>query len=102
MENLFAKFTSYCYGYSKSESRVHQSLKQSKSRILHSSPLVVNASITIKAKCEYIMSHRIDTDSPEFSFRPKFSRAIQDLWAEQIIPALLENSLRLSVDDNAA
>jgi len=55
-----------------------------------------------KANCEYIMSHRIDTDSPKFSFRPKFSRAVQDLWAEQIIPLLLEHPSRLSVDDNAA
>ena len=69
--------------------------------ILHPSPLVVDAAI-IKAKCEYIMNHRIDTDSPEFSFRPKFSRAVQDLWAEQVIPMLLEHPPRISVDDNAA
>ena len=56
----------------------------------------------MKANCEYIMSHRIDTDSPEFSFGPKFCRALQDLWAEQIIPVLLEHPSRLSVDDNAA
>ena len=47
------------------------------------------------------MSHRIDTDNPEFSFQPKFSRAVQDLWAE-IIPVSLEHPPRLSVDDNAA
>jgi len=57
---------------------------------------------TIKANCEYIMSHRIDTYSPEFSFRPKFSRTVQDLWAEQIIPVLLDHPSLLSVDDNAA
>ncbi|KAI0277585.1 G-protein alpha subunit [Russula aff. rugulosa BPL654] len=55
-----------------------------------------------KAHCEYIMSHRIDTDSPEFSFQPKFSQAVQDLWAEQVIPVLEEDPSRLSVDDNAA
>ena len=48
------------------------------------------------------MSHRIDTDNPEFSFRPKFGRTVQDLWAEQIIPVLLDHPSRLSVDDNAA
>ena len=48
------------------------------------------------------MGHRIDTDGPQFSFRPKFSRAVQDLWAEQIIPVLLEKPSRLFVDDNAA
>ena len=76
-------------------------LKQSRLDILHSSPLGVNAGI-IQAKCEYIMDHRIDTDSPEFSFRLEFSRAVQDLWVEQIIPLLLENPPCLSVDDNAA
>ena len=48
------------------------------------------------------MNHRTDTDSPEFSFLPKFGRAIQDVWAEEIIPVLLDNPSCLSVDDNAA
>ena len=48
------------------------------------------------------MKHRIDTYSPDFSFLPKFGRAIQDLWAEEIIPVLLNHPSRLSVDDNAA
>jgi hypothetical protein len=56
----------------------------------------------IQANCEYIMNHRIDTDSPDFSFLPKFGRAVQDLWAEEIIPALLDRPPCLSVDDNAA
>lgn len=55
-----------------------------------------------EANCEHIMGHRTDTDSPEFSFRPKFSRAVQDIWAEQIIPVLLEHPSRFFVDDNAA
>jgi hypothetical protein len=48
------------------------------------------------------MNHRTDTDSPEFLFLPKFGRAIQDLWAEEIIPVLLDDPSGLSVDDNAA
>ena len=36
MENPSAKFTSYCYGHSKSEFRVYRSLKQSKLCILYS------------------------------------------------------------------
>jgi hypothetical protein len=55
-----------------------------------------------KANCEYIMKHRIDTDSPEFSFMPKFGRAVQNLWAEEIIPVLLDHPSRLPVDDNVA
>jgi hypothetical protein len=56
----------------------------------------------IQVNCEYIMNHRIDTDSPEFSFLPEFGRAVQDLWVEEIIPMLLDHPSRLSVDDNAA
>jgi hypothetical protein len=48
------------------------------------------------------MNHRIDTDSPDFLFLPKFCRAVQDLWAEEIIPVLLDDPCCLFVDDNAA
>ncbi|KAH9997005.1 guanine nucleotide binding protein, alpha subunit [Russula vinacea] len=55
-----------------------------------------------KANCEYIMNYRIDTDSPESSSLPKFGRAVQDLWVEEIIPTLLDYPSCLTVDDNAA
>ena len=64
------------------------------------SPAVDSAST--QANCEYIMKHRIDTDSPDFSFLPNFGRAVQDLWTEEIIPVLLDRPPSLSVDDNAA
>jgi hypothetical protein len=48
------------------------------------------------------MNHPIDTDSPEFLFLPKFGRAIQDLWAEEVIPVLLDDPSCLTVDDNTA
>jgi hypothetical protein len=48
------------------------------------------------------MKHRLDTNSPDFSFLPKFDRVVQDLWVEEIIPLLLEDPSCLSVDDNAA
>ena len=64
--------------------------------------LAVDGASIIQANCEYIMNHRIDTYSPEFSFLPNFGRAIQDLWAEEIIPVLQNHPSRLSVDDNAA
>ena len=58
--------------------------------------------MTIQANCERIMNHRIDTDSPEFSFLPKFGRAVQDLWVEEIITLLLDDASCLPVDDDAA
>jgi hypothetical protein len=48
------------------------------------------------------MNYRIDTDSLESSSLPKFGRVVQDLWAEEIIPILLEYPSCLTVDDNAA
>ena len=61
----------------------------------------VNGAST-QEKCEYIMNHPIDTDSPVFSFLPKFGWVVQDLWAEEIIPVLLDDPSSLSVDENAA
>jgi hypothetical protein len=66
------------------------------------SPSLTVGDVFIQVNCEYIMKHRIDTDSPDFSFLPKFGRAVQNLWAEEIIPVLLGYPSRLFVDDNAA
>ena len=48
------------------------------------------------------MNHPIDTHSSDFLFLPKFSRAIQNLWAEEIIPMLLDDPPGLTVDDSTA
>ena len=82
---------------------MHSFISQTKcaKRSTLSSSLAVD-SASIQANCEYIMKHRIDTDSPDFSFLPKFCQAVQDLWAEEIIPVLLDRPPSLSVDDNAA
>jgi hypothetical protein len=66
------------------------------------SPSLVVDGASIQANCEYIMNYRIDTDSFESSSLPKFGRVVQDLWAEEIIPILLEYPSCLTVDDNAA
>jgi hypothetical protein len=47
------------------------------------------------------MNHRTDTDNPEFLFLPEFIQAVQDLWADEIIPVLLERSSDLSLDNDA-
>ena len=66
------------------------------------SPSLVVDGASIQANCAYIMNYRIDTDSLESSSLPKFGRVVQDLWAEEIIPILLEYPSCLTVDDNAA
>ncbi|KAH9958143.1 guanine nucleotide binding protein, alpha subunit [Russula dissimulans] len=57
-----------------------------------------------RANCEYIMSHRIDTDNPQFVFQPRFAQAVKDLWVEEVISALLDwpPCLALHDSDNAA
>jgi hypothetical protein len=47
------------------------------------------------------MNHRIDADSPDFLFLPKFAQAVQELWAEEIIPILSDHSSSLPINDNA-
>jgi len=54
-----------------------------------------------KAKCEYIMNHRNDTNDPDFFFLPRFAQIVQDLWLEEIIPLLLDRPWSLSLADNA-
>jgi hypothetical protein len=58
--------------------------------------------VSIQENRECITNHRIDADSPESSFLPKFGRAVQDLWAEDIIHMLLDRPSCLSVDEKAA
>ena len=48
------------------------------------------------------MNHRVDTHNPDFLFLPQFAQVIQDLWAEEIIPELLDRASDLSLDDDAA
>ena len=48
------------------------------------------------------MNHRTDTHNPDFLFLPQFAQVIQDLWAEEIIPELLDQPSSLSLDDDPA
>ncbi|KAH9958144.1 G-protein alpha subunit [Russula dissimulans] len=54
-----------------------------------------------RAKCEFIMGHRSDVDSPEFLFHPRFAQVVQDLWVEEIIPLLWHRPSALYLTDNA-
>ncbi|KAH9970774.1 G-protein alpha subunit [Russula compacta] len=54
-----------------------------------------------KANCEFILGHRSDTDNPEFLFQPEFAQVVQDLWAGEIIPLLLDRPSYVRLADNA-
>jgi hypothetical protein len=63
--------------------------------------LVMNVCPSLQANCAYIMNHRIDTESPEFLFLPRFAQVVQDLWTEDVIPLLLDRPPVLCLPDNA-
>ncbi len=47
------------------------------------------------------MNHPTDTNHPEFFFRPGFADAVQELWADDIIPVLFDSPSYLPLADNA-
>ncbi|KAH8988405.1 G-protein alpha subunit [Lactarius akahatsu] len=46
-----------------------------------------------KTNCERILAYQLATDDPNFFFSPDIAQAIQDLWADEIIPALMTSHL---------
>ncbi|KAI9431935.1 G-protein alpha subunit [Lactarius indigo] len=55
-----------------------------------------------KANCERILNHPTDIDHPEFFFRPEFADAVQELWADDIVPVLLGSPTYFPLADNVA
>lgn len=55
-----------------------------------------------KANCERILNHRNDLDQPEFFFQSGFADAVQELWADDIIPVLFDTPTYFPFADNAA
>ncbi|KAH8983747.1 G-protein alpha subunit [Lactarius akahatsu] len=55
-----------------------------------------------KANCKHILNHPTDTNHPEFFFRPEFANAVQELWADNIIPVLFKSPAYFPLADNAA
>jgi hypothetical protein len=70
--------------------------------VFYTPPSLSVDGVSIQANCECIMNHRIDAHNPESSFLPKFGRTVQDLWAEDIIPMLLDRPSCFSVNEKAA
>ncbi|KAH9175722.1 G-protein alpha subunit [Lactarius sanguifluus] len=70
--------------------------------LLQSAHAVVNAlakfnlepvTATNRANCERILAYQLATDDPHFFFSPDIAQAIQDLWADEIISALMTSHL---------
>ncbi|KAH9014754.1 G-protein alpha subunit [Lactarius pseudohatsudake] len=56
---------------------------------------------TNKANCEHILTYQLTTEDPHFFFSPDIAQAIQDLWADEIIPALMNYSSKFYLMDSA-
>ena|SRR6266404_643498 len=54
-----------------------------------------------QANCERILAYQLHTDDPEFYFSPDIAQAIQDVWADEIIPVLMTHSSEFYLMDNA-
>ena len=58
--------------------------------------------IPTQANCERILNHPADTKHPEFHFQPGFADAVQELWADDILPVLFDRPAYISFADDAA
>ncbi|KAI0253628.1 G-protein alpha subunit [Lactifluus subvellereus] len=55
-----------------------------------------------KANCERIVSYQLATENPQFFFSPDIAQAVQEVWADEIIPALMENASKFYLMDSAS
>jgi guanine nucleotide-binding protein G(i) subunit alpha len=70
-----------------------------KVRLLKNSTLPHDVVIPAKANCERILNHPTDTNHAEFHFQPGFADAVQELWADDILPVLFDSPAYISLAD---
>ncbi|KAH9039862.1 G-protein alpha subunit [Lactarius pseudohatsudake] len=54
-----------------------------------------------QANCERILAYQLAIEDPHFFFSPDIAQAVQDLWADEIIPALMNYSSKFYLMDSA-
>jgi guanine nucleotide-binding protein G(i) subunit alpha len=52
--------------------------------------------------CERILAYQLTPENPQFFFSPDIAQAVQEVWADEIIPALMENSSKFYLMDSAS
>ena len=57
---------------------------------------------SLQTNCQRILNHRDDINHPEFFFQPGFADAVQELWADDIIPVLFDTPTYFPFADKAA
>jgi len=55
-----------------------------------------------KANLERIMGYQLTTNNPQLFFSPDIAQAVQEVWADEIIPALMDHSSRFYLMDSAS
>ncbi|KAF8267928.1 G-protein alpha subunit [Lactarius quietus] len=55
-----------------------------------------------KANCRRILEYQLQTDDPDFFFNPDIAQAVQNLWADEIIPALMLHASKFYLMDSAS
>jgi guanine nucleotide-binding protein G(i) subunit alpha len=48
------------------------------------------------------MGYQLTTDNPQFFFSLDIAQAVQEVWADEIIPALMDHSSRFYLMDSAS
>jgi guanine nucleotide-binding protein subunit alpha len=48
------------------------------------------------------MDYHLSTDDPQFFFSFEIAQAVQEVWADEIIPALMDHSSRFYLMDSAS
>jgi guanine nucleotide-binding protein subunit alpha len=52
--------------------------------------------------CERILAYQLSPENPQFFFSLDIAQAVQQVWADEIIPALMENSSKFYLMDSAS
>ena len=66
------------------------------------SRIILPNSVFPQANCERIMDYHLSTDDPQFFFSPEIAQAVQEVWTDEIIPALMDHSSRFYLMDSAS
>jgi guanine nucleotide-binding protein G(i) subunit alpha len=48
------------------------------------------------------MNYHLSTDDSQFFFSPEIAQSVQDVWGDEIIPALMDRSSRFYLMDSAS
>lgn len=51
--------------------------------------------------CERILAYQLAPENPQFFFSPDIAQAVQEVWTDEIIPALMENGSKFYLMDSA-